>query len=143
MKYKAKDITQRVVDLLKQELNPERIILFGSRAKGSAKPYSDIDIAIEGGKTLDYREKRKLKEKIEDISGIYTVDLVFLDGVEDDFAEIIKKHVGFCMKKEEVIKSYDKLRKSFETLREAVLMAETPLEIGGTLQRFEYTFETF
>ncbi len=47
------------------------------------------------------------------------------------------------MKKEEVIKSYDKLRKSFETLREAVLMAETPLEIGGTLQRFEYTFETF
>ncbi len=143
MKYKAKDITQRVVDLLKQELNPERIILFGSRAKGSAKPYSDIDVAIEGGKTLDYREKRKLKEKIGDISGIYTVDLVFLDGVEDDFAEIIKKQVGFCMKKEEVIKSYDKLRKSFETLREAVLMAETPLEIGGTLQRFEYTFETF
>jgi len=25
-----------------------RVILFGSRAKGSAKPYSDIDIAIEG-----------------------------------------------------------------------------------------------
>ncbi len=40
MKDKVEDITQRVVDLLKQELNPERIILFGSRAKGSAKPYS-------------------------------------------------------------------------------------------------------
>ena len=25
-----------------------RVILFGSRAKGSAKPYSDIDLAIEG-----------------------------------------------------------------------------------------------
>ncbi len=91
MKYKAKDITQRVVDLLKQELNPERIILFGSRAKGNAKPYSDIDIAVEGGKILDYRERRKLKEKIEEISGIYSLDLVFLDSVEDDFAEIIRK----------------------------------------------------
>ncbi len=47
------------------------------------------------------------------------------------------------MKREEVLKSYDKLRRSFETLREAVLTAETTLEIDGTLQRFEYTFETF
>ena len=34
-----------------------RVILFGSRAKGSAKPYSDIDIAIEGvEKELDVAE---------------------------------------------------------------------------------------
>ncbi len=91
MKAKAEDITQKVVDLLKQDLNPQRIILFGSRAKGTAKPYSDIDIAIEGGKALDHRERRKLKEKIEEISGIYTVDLIFLDLVEKDFAELVKK----------------------------------------------------
>ncbi len=44
---------------------------------------------------------------------------------------------------EKVIKSYHKLRKSFESLREAIFMVETPLEIDGTLQRFEYTFDTF
>ncbi len=37
MKYKAKDITQRVVDLLKQELNPERIIIFWLKSKRQCK----------------------------------------------------------------------------------------------------------
>ncbi len=47
------------------------------------------------------------------------------------------------MKREEVLRSYEKLSKAFETLREATEKAKTSLEIDGALQRFEYTFEVF
>jgi hypothetical protein len=46
---------------------------------------------VEGGKELDHRERRKLKEKIEKLSGIYSVDVVFLHKVEKDFAELVRR----------------------------------------------------
>ncbi|MRJ03121.1 MAG: nucleotidyltransferase domain-containing protein, partial [Epsilonproteobacteria bacterium] len=57
-------------------LHPQKIILFGSRAKGYFALNSDIDIAVDIN--LTFREKRKLKERIEEVSGLYSVDLLFL-----------------------------------------------------------------
>jgi len=70
-KEKVEKVLAKLVELLKEELNPERIILFGSRAKGKSAPYSDIDLAIEGAPVLSLRELRKLKEKIETISWLF------------------------------------------------------------------------
>ncbi len=69
------------------KLNPNKIILFGSRARGDFKKNSDIDIAVDI--KLNFREKRKLKERIYDISGLYSVDLVFLDSIDEKFKEKI------------------------------------------------------
>ncbi len=69
------------------KLNPNKIILFGSRARGNFRKNSDIDIAVDI--ELNFREKRKLKERIYDISGLYSVDLVFLDSVDEKFKEKI------------------------------------------------------
>ena len=82
MKEKWKIKLENIVNELKKH-NPKKIILFGSRARGDYKKNSDIDIAVEVN--LNFREKRKLKEKIDFISGIYSVDLIFLDEVEDYF----------------------------------------------------------
>ncbi|MRI57915.1 MAG: nucleotidyltransferase domain-containing protein, partial [Epsilonproteobacteria bacterium] len=65
------------------------IVLFGSRAKGYATTHSDIDIAVD--LKLDFRSRRKLKEKVEECSGIYSVDLVFLPEVLETFAKQIEK----------------------------------------------------
>jgi len=67
-KEKAEKILAKLVKLLKEKLDPERIILFGSRAKGKSVPYSDIDLAIVGSAKPPLRTFRKLKEKIEVIS---------------------------------------------------------------------------
>ena len=83
---------QEKIDTLTKVLKKEgatRIILFGSRAKEYATKYSDIDIAVD--LSLDYRAKRKLKEKIDLKSGLYSVDLVFLPDVGPDFAKQIEK----------------------------------------------------
>jgi predicted nucleotidyltransferase len=67
----------------------KNIILFGSRARGDYKKNSDIDIAISGN--FSYREKRKLKEIVDEIAGIYSVDLIFLDGADRTLKKIILK----------------------------------------------------
>ena len=50
------------------------VVLFGSRAKGTARERSDIDLAVKGVSAFD-----ELREKIEDIDTLYTIDLVNLD----------------------------------------------------------------
>jgi len=55
---KISRLTQRELDLMTgiflQHPDIQRVVLFGSRAKGTAKPYSDIDLAVEGlDKELD------------------------------------------------------------------------------------------
>ena len=54
----------------------EKIILFGSRAKGTAAERSDIDIAVSGVKSCNILV---LEEKLQDIPTLYTIDLVDLD----------------------------------------------------------------
>ena len=55
-----------------------KVILFGSRAKGTALERSDIDIAVCGVSDME-----KLQEEIEDIPTLYTIDLVDLDTCEN------------------------------------------------------------
>lgn len=46
------------IDLLKREIHVDRVILFGSFAKGNPKPYSDIDLAIF---SRDFKDKDEIK----------------------------------------------------------------------------------
>ncbi len=57
----------------------ERILLFGSRAKGTALPRSDIDIAVYGVSDLG-----ALKEDIYNIRTLYTIDIVGMDNCTDE-----------------------------------------------------------
>ncbi len=86
---KVKKRIEKIVDFLVKTFEPEKIILFGSRVRNLEKPFSDIDLAIEGGKELSFREFRKIKEKLEEISGIYSVDIVFLKKADPCFQKII------------------------------------------------------
>ena len=90
-KEKAEKILAKLIELLKEELDPEKIILFGSRAKGKSAPYSDIYLAIAGSTKPPLRSLRKLKEKIETISWPFFVDLIFLEEVDEEFRRLIAK----------------------------------------------------
>jgi len=90
-KEKAEKILAKLIELLKEELDPEKIILFGSRVKGKSAPYSDIDLAIAGSTRPSLRSLRKLKEKIEAISWPFFVDLIFLEEVDEEFKKLVIK----------------------------------------------------
>jgi predicted nucleotidyltransferase len=72
-----------------RKYSPKKIVLFGSRARGDNLKNSDIDIAVD--LNLSFREKRKLKEKIDLIAGLYSVDLVFFDEMNDEFRKKVLK----------------------------------------------------
>ena len=90
----------KVVEKIKKEYQPEKIILFGSYAYGEPTEYSDIDLFIikESNKRRADRfcEVRKI---IRDIKGISIQPIVFTKhelnkrlGIGDDFIkEILEK----------------------------------------------------
>ena len=78
----------KIVNELKK-YNPKKIILFGSRSRGNYRKNSDIDIAVDI--SLSFREKRKLKEKVDLIAGLYSMDLIFFDEIDNSFKEKLLK----------------------------------------------------
>lgn len=57
----------------------KEIILFGSRAKGTAVEQSDIDIALIGCEKFE-----QCKEEIENIPTLYTIDVLNMDTCGND-----------------------------------------------------------
>jgi len=82
---------QDLIRYLVRQLQPRRILLFGSRARGTARPGSDIDLAVEGALPASFREERKLKEKLDEMAGLYSVDLVFLDRTDGAFRRLVEQ----------------------------------------------------
>ena len=59
-----------------RSFHAKEVILYGSRAKGTARERSDIDIAVSGVVSHDIYE---LQEELENIPTLYKIDLVDLD----------------------------------------------------------------
>lgn len=79
-----------IVEALVSYLKPERIILFGSRAKKGGHGYSDFDIAVTGV-DMDIRTERTIKEILDEKMKIYSVDLINLDNADHEFRNIVYK----------------------------------------------------
>lgn len=75
------------IEKLAIDCNIEKVILFGSRARGDNKERSDIDLAITGGDTVLF-----CAEADEKIQTLLMFDIVILDDfVQEDLMESIKR----------------------------------------------------
>lgn len=88
-------LEERHLNFIKETLkkyipNPDaKFYIFGSRAKGTYKEYSDVDIAID---SLDLTSaiKRKLELEFESSTFPYEVDIVDLNTIKERFKNLIK-----------------------------------------------------
>ncbi len=69
----AQEVIQETAKLCRS-FHAKEIILYGSRAKGTVRERSDIDIAVSGVTDFD-----ALVEEVEDLPTLYSVDLLNLD----------------------------------------------------------------
>lgn len=69
----AEEVIEKIVELCRS-YSANRVILFGSRAKGTALERSDIDIAVSG--VIRFPE---LREEIENLPTLFSVDIVNMD----------------------------------------------------------------
>lgn len=81
------EILQEIIRICKNN-SVTKVILFGSRAKGTALERSDIDIVVCGTKDIE-----KLREELEDIPTLYTIDVVDMDECRNELLlEDIKQY---------------------------------------------------
>ena len=69
-------LIKRVIIKMRKELKGRRVILFGSRAQGTAQERSDFDIGIVGSKPLPYEVFFKIQDQLEDLPTLFTIQLV-------------------------------------------------------------------
>ena len=65
-----------------------RAAVFGSRAKGNHKPYSDVDIALFGD--LDITETENVALMLDELPLVYKFDVVAYDKINNP---MLKKHI--------------------------------------------------
>ncbi len=63
--------------------------VFGSRATGRARRYSDLDLAIDAGRRLTLDEIARLTDAFSDSDLPYKVDLVDWHDIDDRWRQII------------------------------------------------------
>lgn len=73
---------QAFADVFRKNPNIERVILFGSRARGKFKPFSDIDLCLYG-KNLDELDASRIREELEDLYHPWQVDVLAFESVSD------------------------------------------------------------
>lgn len=79
-----------VCDILARYLPGREAQLFGSRANGTAKPYSDIDLVIMGDELLPVTTMRILRDAFDDSDLPFQVDLVEWAGTSEEFRKVIE-----------------------------------------------------
>ena len=70
---------------------PVNVYLFGSRAVGTARPASDIDVAVESSGRLATGALPRFREALEESSIPVRVDVVDLDEAGPTFRERVMK----------------------------------------------------
>jgi predicted nucleotidyltransferase len=91
-----------MVDLIPHELEvvqtilsrfvPEaEIIVFGSRIHGTAKPWSDLDLAIRAESALDWKLLAEIRETFQESELPFRVDVLDWNDITESFRKAIEK----------------------------------------------------
>ena len=82
-----------VLDILRAHLpSSTKAWVFGSRATGRARRYSDLDLAIDAGRRLTLDETARLRETFSESDLPYRVDLVDWHDINDRWRQTIVAH---------------------------------------------------
>ena len=81
-----------VRDILRAHVPQYEVWAFGSRTTGTAKPYSDLDLAIITNQPLPLAVGAALAEAFSESDLPYKVDIVDWAALSEPFRRIIERH---------------------------------------------------
>lgn len=76
------DTIQQIVDIFQQYAEIERVVLYGSRAKGNYRSGSDIDLTLVG-QQLSHEQLLSIEHQLDDLLLPYLFDLSIFSHIED------------------------------------------------------------
>lgn len=71
----SNQVIEGLKNVFRRHDNLEKVIIFGSRAKGNYHEGSDIDLALMG-KDLTFHQLMQVSSDIDDLGLLYKVDLI-------------------------------------------------------------------
>ncbi|MEX2438094.1 MAG: nucleotidyltransferase domain-containing protein [Candidatus Babeliales bacterium] len=79
----------KIIKIIQALLPEVQIYLFGSRARGSHQPRSDIDIALDAGEPIDRLRLAEIRTVLEGTTIPYKIDVVDIHTVSDSMRQMI------------------------------------------------------
>jgi predicted nucleotidyltransferase len=70
---REREAIQSAVQVLRDKFSLEKVILFGSRARGDYDEHSDIDLLIVSSQKLHWREEKAVEDALFDLGMEYDV----------------------------------------------------------------------
>lgn len=83
------EVKDQIIKHINVILPEAKIILFGSRARGTASKWSDIDIALDGGKPLPSVKVDEIKSVLQATNIPYKIEIVDFHMVTEQMKEAI------------------------------------------------------
>jgi len=94
----------RITDTIIREYQPDKIILFGSRARGGGRPDSDIDLLVISDREKDLpRTRRGLKVRLKLASISTPLDILFYTHADLDRWKNVRQSFSATVLREGVV----------------------------------------
>jgi predicted nucleotidyltransferase len=87
----ADEILSYSANIIASYLPDARVFLFGSRAKGDARETSDFDIAVDAGSKISFGVIARVRDEIDELRTLKSIDIIDLNRVNPKFKTIIYK----------------------------------------------------
>ncbi|MBB3907728.1 nucleotidyltransferase substrate binding protein (TIGR01987 family) [Anoxybacillus rupiensis] len=130
----------------------EKIILFGSRARGDYKETSDIDIAIKFRKNNE--QLYRIQDDLAEVNIIYTVDVIDYDKISNgklkSYIDQEGKTIFLTNDRGEIVVTMNKIIDKLSDFEKALYklhqsvgrdVTKDDLVLDATIQRFEFTYD--
>ena len=86
-----KDQLETVSRIIAEHVPGCEVRVFGSRVKGSAKPWSDLDVALVGAGKLDLLTVAGVREALEESDLPVRVDILDWHSISPEFRAVIEE----------------------------------------------------
>lgn len=128
---------EREIISLAKKFGVKKLILFGSRARGTNRERSDIDLAVSGGDVFEFAEA------LEELDTLLLFDVVNLDDkLADDFkSEINRDGIVLYEEVPAALRKYDNFAKCLSVLLDAEREPQDEIYRMGIIGQFNLTFE--
>lgn len=84
----ASEAKEKIIAVVSALVPEAKIYLYGSRARGTYKSWSDIDLALDAGHPIEPRGRiAELRDVLRELSIIYRVDVVDFNNISGVFKE--------------------------------------------------------
>ncbi len=96
---------QEIKRILAARVEEYQVLMFGSRLKGKARPFSDLDLAVKGSQALDPKRLAQLKDDFAASNLPVVVDVLDWYALSPEFQKIILEKYEVIQKgsREEII----------------------------------------